>query len=433
MSKIGEFGVLSTLDLMNPQFDDHRSFTLRMRGKNEQHLTMRLQVLIPGSMYLVPDGCDESTGLKKGNVLIRNLDLQQRLNGGVAVTYNQQLFVRYHSVFEAYRAMSRINPTYKRVEIPMVENWLCDTDQLMKLAWTLTTKNVGKSHVEYTATAHEAARPSELAENTHKQAAYKQTMRASHVKDRSGRINAGRLPLMLLSVDVELWKRIVQVRGIGHRMDFRALVLDLFIQKMMEAVKCTQGDLVHKLRPAGVFGTDRSPNKIREVAKHFRASAAHLKTLVARPFSHVFDHVVEDLESAASLMDIAALKRSWQLMDDAESFLHCAYRSLAMVQQSWLIQEVLTTVAAAKHRKEELTVSEIAAAEFAVEAFLKTTSQNESYTNEPFEQDFANPILPRVRPQLVSVLEHLDLILSDPSGEHTKLVYKHLKAAVAPF
>src|SRR3989338_6706245 len=78
--------LIATLDLHNPQFE-RRSFVLRMRGSKEQELTLRLQVLVPSSMYLV---LEDGYGLKSGQVLIRNLEMMRRL-GCAGAPYDKQM------------------------------------------------------------------------------------------------------------------------------------------------------------------------------------------------------------------------------------------------------------------------------------------------------------------------------------------------------
>ncbi|MCX6715311.1 MAG: hypothetical protein NTX72_05885 [Candidatus Uhrbacteria bacterium] len=433
MSKVGNVQgdrqVVSELDLHNPQFE-RRSFVLRMRGSKEQELTMRLQVLVPHSMYLV---LEDGYGLKSGQVLVRNLEMMRRL-GCADAPYDKQMFVRYDNLFDACRAMSRLNPTYKAEEIPTIEAWQRDLDGLMELTWSLEVKDV-QGQNEYKTRAFQAVAPHVNVVNVHKVAAREQHGRASKLEDRSGRFNPHRLPLMLLSVDVALWKRIREARGIGHRMDFRAMVLELYIHKLSEMVEVTRLDLAQKLRKNGVFGfgPNRTPRKVSEVANLLYATEKHLRTLTARPFSRVFRNVAKDLSEAASLMEDGATNRAPSKTDEAKLlYVHRAYRSLVLVQKRYLIQEVLTTVAAIHHRKEVLSDEAIQVAKDVIEAFLADTAKDEPFTNEPFEKDFRRPVLPRVREHLAKALEHLNLVRAEPLGEHTKHVRTELKSAVAP-
>ncbi len=413
-----------------------RTLLLRLRGHKEMKVTLDLRVLIAGSMYLV---LRDGNHLKKGQILIRNLDLQRRLNGAPATSYGTQLFVRYDNLFDAYRAMSRLNPRYLKTEIPALQHWQNECDKLMQMAWELSAKNVGEKHVQYKVHAYSAAGPHEHVQNPHKELAYKQALRAAEVKDRKGRINSGRLPLMLLTVDVELWKRIVQIRGIGHRTDFRALVLDLYIQKMMESVELTRLDLKHLLRPEGVLGTSRTPRNVHAAIKHLQASGAHLKTLVARPFSHVFDHVQEDFEEAEVLMLTGAENRDPIIMNQAKMYLHRAYRSLVLVQKSWLLQEALTTVALVHHRHEELSYTQVKELEQVLTELAVGVVGREPLTCEPYEHEFRNPILSKVIMNLEAILTDLlppylrQSQKQEPHSGLTREVYKKLKLAVAPF
>lgn len=419
--------LISTFDLHNP-WGQRRSFVLRMRGAKEQELKLNLQVLVPDSVYLVEQ---ESYSLKRGQVLVRNLDLMRRL-GHADDPYDKQMFVRYDNLYDAYRAMSRLNPTYKVEEIPAMEALQRESNELMELTWSLDVNSVSKHH-EYEVRAWEAVRPHKNVNNEHKVAARDQMIRATNLKDRRGRFNPHRLPLMLLSVDVAVWKRIREARGIGHRMDFRAMVLDLYIHKLSEMVECTRLDLKQLLRPNGVFhlGLNRRPSKIREAADRVRATEKHLRTLIARPFEHVFQNVAKDLEEAANLMDEASVTHDPLRMDEAKLYIHRAYRSLVLFQKGYLIQEVLATVAAMYHRKQWTLQQDFPEVREILASIINETSWNESFTNEPFEQGFRRPIIDRVRGHLEAALDITRKSQIDKK-DFTEL-HKQLKLAVAPF
>ena len=422
--------LIATLDLHNPQFE-RRSFVLRMRGSKEQELTLRLQVLVPSSMYLV---LEDGYGLKSGQVLIRNLEMMRRL-GCAGAPYDKQMFVRYDNLFDAWRAMSRLNPTYKAEEIPAMDAWQRSSDELMELAWSLEVRNVAQHH-EYKVRAWEAVKPHANVVNPNKVEARAQHVRATELQDRRGRFNAGRLPLMLGSIDVAVWKRIREVRSIGHRMDFRAMVLELYIHKLSEMVERTRLDLVQLLRVNGVFGKgpNRTPRKVEEVARRVRGTAKHLDTLVARPFEHVFQNVAMDFEEAAALMEEAAANREPIKMDEAKLYVHRAYRSLVLFQQGCLIHEVLASVAAIHHRKQGWGKDVFPDAKDILESAVYKIRTGEWFTNEPFEQGFRRPIVDRVVVSLQAALGRLEMLETEPhSTKHLTELHKQLKLAVAPF
>lgn len=422
--------VISTLDLHKPHFE-RRSFVLRMRGSKEQELNLRLQVLIPHAMYLV---LEDGYGLKSGQVLMRNLEMMRRL-GRANVRYGKQVFVRYDNLFDAFRAMSRLNPTYKAEEIPAMEALQRDSDELMEITWSLEVSDAVKRQ-EYEVRAWEAIKPHQNVVNLNKVDARDQLVRATNLKDRRGRFNPHRLPLMLLSVDVAVWKRIREARGIGHRMDFRAMVLELYIHKLNEMIERTRLDLKQLLRPAGVFypGPNRRPSKVLEVVNRVRMTQKHLLTLAARPFEHVFQNVAKDLEEAAYLMEEAAKDSDPIKMDEAKLYIHRSYRSLVLFQRGYLIQEVLATVAAIHHRKQAWLEGTFPEARDILASIVAELSANESFTNEPIEQGFRRPIVERVNVHLQAALGRLEMLETDPhSSKHLAELHKQLKLAVAPF
>lgn len=419
--------VISTLDLHKPHLE-RRSLILRMRGSKEQELTVRLQILVPHSMYLV---LEDGYGLKSGQVLVRNLEMMRRL-GCADAPYDKQMFVRYDNLFDAFRAMSRLNPTYKAEEIPAMEALQRDSDELMEITWSLEVGDTVK-HEVYELRAWKAVEPHQDVVNPNKVDARDQLVRATNLKDRRGRFNPHRLPLMLLSVDVAVWKRIREARGIGHRMDFRAMVLELYIHKLNEMIERTRLDLKQLLRPAGVFypGPNRRPSKVLEVVNRVRMTQKHLLTLVARPFEHVFQNVAKDLEEAAYLMEEAAQDSDPIKMDEAKLYIHRSYRSLVLFQRGYLIQEVLATVAAIHHRKQAWLEGTFPEVRDILVSIVAELSSNESFTNEPIEQGFRRPVVDRVKTHLAAAIEQLQQ--TPLTTKQVIELHKQLKLAVAPF
>ncbi len=423
MSKLaGKTGDQVQLDLHRPEFEE-RGVLLRTRGK-EQTLVLYLQVIVPHSVYLVHD---DEHGLKAGQVLVRNLDLGRRL-GWKNPAYECQMFVRYDNLFDALRAMSRLNPTYKAVEIPAMEAWQAGAEELMQMSWTLHVKNVNDQLV-YRARAWKAIRPHAHVENAHKEKALDQMQRAAQVTDRRGRFNPGRLPLMLLTVDLALWARIQEARYIGHRMDYRTMRLQMFVDACDNMVNTTRLDFLQLLRPTGVFGSGRSTKKMLEAANRLKMSALPLRLINIRPFSHVFQNVMKDMLSAADLMTEAANFKDPIKADQAKALIHRAYRSLVLLQHGLLIHEVLATVSSFHHRKEKPSFDVNFALIDSLSVICGVLSKSELFTGEPFEQDFRNPVLNRVLESLQCARDHL---IEDDSMKSLKAAHRNLKAAVAP-
>jgi hypothetical protein len=395
-----------------------------MRRRHVTHYIARLQVLvmIKNSLYLITDSI--GSDLKVGQVLIRNLELTRRLKS------ENELFVVYDNLFDAWRAMSRLNPRYKAEEIPAIDALRLEGDELMKISWTLKAK-VLDGQLAYTARAWRAIGPHQGVRNEHKVRAVGKVVEATEVKDRRHHFNPGRLPLMYLTVDLALWARIQEASRIGGRMDHRAMVLQLYIDAYTTAVSMTINDLQQLLRPAGVFGDGRTPRKVREAVARIRMSVKPLDNLTARPFVHVFEHVGTDLVLAADLMEEAADNRDPVRMDAAKAFVHRAYRSLVLLQHGRLIHEVLATVAMHVHSKEVLRPEVLSELMVAIADLQGKLSNKEPFTQEPFESGFLNPVLVRILGSLESALRGLEN--KEDAMKGMKQAHQHLKAAVAPF
>ena len=425
MSKVeGKVGAHVPLDLHRQQFEE-RGLLLRTRGK-EEPLVLHLQVIVPHSVYLVQ--ADEH-GLKAGQVLVRNLELGRRL-GWKNPAYECQMFVRYDNLFDALRAMSRLNPTYKAVEVPAMEAWRANADELQEMSWTMRVEDVDGQLV-YHAQAWKAIDAHKHVENAHKEKALDQMQRAAKVTDRRGRFNPGRLPLMLLTVDLALWARIQEVRYIGQRMDYRAMALQMFIDACDNMVETTRLDLKQLLRPAGVFGEGRSTKKMQEAAQRLKISASPLYLIKIRPFSHVFANVAKDMADASALMYEAGIRKDPIKADQAKMLIHRAYRSLVLLQRARFIHEVLATVSSIIHQKIVPDRAEMLDLRLSLVAILQKFNEQDHFTHEDLELGFRNPVLPRVLAHLELALTNLKLF-EDDSVKRFRAVHRHLKAAVAP-
>ena len=428
MSNVGEKnGEFAPLDLYRPKFED-KGIVLCMRGKKPGAWRAHLKIIVPGSVYLV---CHAEYGLKVGQILVRNLDLGLRL--GFDEKHPQyQTFVRYDNLFDAWRAMSRLNPRYTTEEIPTMKALREEGDSLVEICWTLTVQNVA-GRLEYQTRAWRVVNTHKHVVNKNKDRAVRQMERATSITDRNGRENPGRLPLMLLTVDLALWARILEARNIGHYMDRRALMLQSHIEAYDSLIQSVRLDLEHELRKDGVFSEEkRTARQVRDAAKRVRMGVNALaKVKKARPYIHVLDHVAQDLSQAAVFMDEAAVSHDPLKRKTAKSLLNRSYRSLYLLQKGRLIHEVLATVAASRYRKVVPSFDTVSDLIASIKEIQNTLESVEPFTEEPIEKEFVRPVLPDVLANLEIVGECLEL-LEDDSVKLLKKAHKHLKLAVKP-
>lgn len=426
MSNVGDMDVLSGLELHKSVYQE-RTGEVRIRGHKPQRFTAKLRMLVPSSVYVIEDVPDEIQGWKSGQILIRNLELTERVKGKNA-EYDDQVFVRYDNLFDAWRAMSRLNPRYRGNEIPDMDACLADSDRLTELAWELkpTTTEAG---VQYQLIAHQVTQKMGRPRNAHKKHVLQKTHAAMKMTDVSGRFNAGRLPLMHLSIDTALWKRIRDARGIGHRMDFRAAVLELFIATLVAATTTAQRDVKHLLRKNGLFYRLRQPSEVRRAAQTLLQSADQLSHLTVRPFSHVFQNCVLDMRDAAVFMNKAADDRDPIQLDHAKIVLNRAYRSLELLKGSFILQEALATVASFVYQRKEMdnyAAQDIRDMVLSVDFLF---GKIDEFTGETYDHGFRTPILENVQKHMNDARQDL---LKKESG-YTKKVRDALKATLTPF
>lgn len=426
MSNVGDIDILSGLELYKP-VHQVRMGEVRMRGHKPQRFAAKLRMLVPSSVYVIEDVPDGIQGWKSGQILIRNLELTERVKGK-DVVYDDQVFVRYDNVYDAWRAMSRLNPQYRGNEIPDMNACLADSDRLTELDWELkpTTTEAG---IQYQLIAHQVTKKIGRPRNAHKKRALQKMHAAMKMVDVSGRFNAGRLPLMHLSMDTALWKRIRQARSIGHRMDFRAAVLELFIAELVEATTTAQRDLKHLLRKNGLFYRLRQPSEVRRAVQTLSQSAEQLSHIAVRPFSHVFQNCVDDMQAAVVFMNMAANERDSIQLDFAKIVLNRAYRSLELLKGSFILQEALATVASFVYQHKELsseTIMDIRDTIFSVD-FLY--GKLDEFTGEAHDHGFHTPIVERAQKHMHEARQELN---NQETG-YTKKVRDALKAALAPF
>lgn len=196
-------------------------------GQEHRAVLLKLTVLIPKCLFLVYEDTD---GLRAGQVLSRNLDLTRESGLDPSIS-EQQIFVVYHSLFDAARAFGRIFPRYREREIPELASWESDADWMMRQSWTIDQAGPNEQ-AKFVARAEERVSRHAHDRNPDKVAARERTTQAKKLEDKTGRRNTGRIPLICGAVERGLQRRTQAVRGIGRRMDFRAVVIEHYLDQL---------------------------------------------------------------------------------------------------------------------------------------------------------------------------------------------------------
>ncbi len=373
-------------DLHNPQIIE-RTLVLSLSKKDNRVVTVRVVVLIGRCLYLVHEKQD---GLREGQVLSRNLELTREIG------YNpdldaEQVFIVYDSLFDARRAFSRINPQYREVEIPELVNWKWDADWLLRQSWTLDEAD-SQRRSQFVLRAGDRANKHARDRNQEKVAAQGRTRRVALETDVTGRRNIGRIPLMCGAIERGLQRRVQSVRGIGRRMDWRAVVVEHYLDQLRQECfllrRCAQSALITK----AIFEPgSRSAPAMRKLAMRMAHYATQLATIRARPFNRTFRHASHELTEASRLLTLAADAREGTYANLAKAQLATTYRSMCLLEQHWRIEDILTTVSTLFHRRKKLQTDQVVMMKDELIDVLGHLERPDPHTGELIHAGFKRP------------------------------------------
>ena len=385
-----------------------------------------LEVLVNGALYLV---IRDGHGLRAGNVLSRNLRMTQK-GGGDRDDPTTHHFIRFDGVNSARRALGRLQESYKRQERPSLQSWRRDLDWMMRTSWTLHRADEADEAM-FVWRAEQIAKKHGRVKDDEKVSASTRTHKAGTRRDKTDRVNTGMIPLLCSAANRSLIRRTQAIRGIGRRMDFRAVVLEEYIDQLRESCKHIRNAAQQRLSSAHVFGDKRTRGTVQEAAERMRGYSQYLDQIHARPFSRAFTHVSADLRHAASAMNHAAQTLDAKRMEVAAAVLKKIYRSMLILEYHWRLEEVLVVISDYHHRKSEISGPEL---ELQLEELTLVHAElvtPDPFTKQELEYGFRNSILPRVVSSVK--LARLTLEHGVEDGSATTEAYRHLKEACAPF
>lgn len=394
---------------------------------NDQSTVVRyealdLSVLVNGCLYLVRNDSDY---LRAGDILSRNWQLS--LNKGLdPCQLIQQIFVRYQSVYNARRGIGRIHGRYKSTEVPNLEQWRMDTDWLLCTSWRL--ERGSKKEAEFKWRAEQRVGKQAYDRDSHKVLARGLTAKAATLIDALGRRNTPSIPLQMDKADRVLQARIQGVRGIGRRMDWRAVVLEHVIDKLQNECRLIRRIAQEALIAEDIFGKKRTPNALRQRANRMRDHAAFLQEIPVRTFSRVFNHVARELLEAADLLTESASERSIQPLERVGRLLGTIYQSMVLSELHSRLQEILLVVAHVAKNKHELSKAQIDLFLEELQAVSDALIIKNPVTGIQMGDGFERNVIPTVIAEIQLAIESLK------SAQAIRLVelYEHLKAACEP-
>lgn len=380
-----------------------------------------LIILVNACLYVVREDYE---GLRAGDILSRNLFLTREKNLNVH-DLESQLFVRYRSIYDARRAIKRIDPRYAAVEIPELVQWGLDADKLLRDSWTLHRASAQEEAV-FVWRADRRVQRHRYDRAQHKVDARDRFAKIATIQDRTGRRNPSSIPLQCLAADRELITRIQEVRGIGRRMDWRGIVLEHLIDQLLSECRLIARGAQDALTSEDIFGEKRTPKTLRKRAQRMRQYVIFLSGLRIRTFDRSFRHIVRELDEASEFLIAMADERATTHLSRVRELLVNTYHSTQLAQEHWRMQEVLLVVAALYHDRGSLSFAQRTLFLQELEDILRTLKTPDSVTGTLIGSTFVREVLPDVR-------RYLDLAqheLRRVEGVDMAALYEHLKAAV---
>lgn len=395
-------------------------------GSSEETLRLascHLAVLVNGCLYAV---LEDGHGLRAGDILSRNLDLTRKKRGDTQEP-SDQVFVRYKSIFDVRRGIGRVYGRYRVVELPELARWRMDADWLLRTSWTLH-RATPETEAQFVWRADRR-----IEEHVHDQAESKTKALGRFRKiltltDSTGRRNTGMIPLLCSAADRSIEARAQEIRGIGRRMDWRAVVLEYMIDQLCAECRLIRRAAQDALFAQDIFGDARTPRALRRRANRMIEYARFLGTVQVRTFSRVFAHVSSELEEVGGLMHDAASERSTESLERVRLLLEKIYRSMVLLEQHWKLEEILLVVSDHHHNVEPVSESQIRLFSRELEDVHRTLTNPDPVTNAQIDAGFDTDVLPTVVGGVLSCLTNL----RDETGLNLPRLYEDLKTSCKP-
>lgn len=393
-------------------------------GRNTEptrHSQLELAVLVNHCLYV---SLQAAAGLRCGDILSRNLDLTRR-KGNDPDRPDEQVFVRFESLYDARRGIGRVYGRYRAVELPELERWKMDADWLLRTSWTLCRSD--EAEREFVWRADKRIREHEHDRAEHKVSAVKRFIKAASLTDLLGRRNIGMVPLLCSATDRSLTARMHEVRGIGRRMDWRAVVLEHYLDQLVAECRLIRRAAQDAFTAHDIFGDKRTQRTLRFRANRMAEYARFLETVNVRTFSRAFAHVSHELLEISDLLHDSADIRDSAPLKQAQPLIGKIYQSMLLLEQQWRLEEILLVVADRLQygfhlvaKQEELFVQEL-------EDVIRILTTVDTVTGEKVGERFEMNVVPSVVARVRESLECLHCRPVDLQG-----IRDNLKAACLP-
>lgn len=384
---------------------------------------IELIILVNGCLYVVKN---DGFGLRAGDILSRNLDLTRR-KGSDPTRQEEQVFIRYQSIYAARRGIGRVYGRYKAIELPELSRWRIDADWLLRRSWTLSRNDpTGDEQFVWRADGRIRQHLGDKAAN--KVAALTRFMKIATLTDALGRRNTPALALQCSAADRSLEARAQEVRGIGRRMDWRGIVLEHFVDELRSECRVIRRAAQDAFTAKDLFGAERTSKALRVRARRMIEYAEILRGLHVRTFDRVFDHVARELDEASGLLSEAAGKHDATPLDRVRALLGKIYRSMMLVDEHWRLEEILDVVAEHHHRNQPLSDDQKRVFIEELVSVHHALTTEDSLTKQMIGEGFELNVLPVVIGNVVLARTEL----TNVAGVKPRQLYEFLKRACEP-
>lgn len=410
-------------DLMSPIMTTRALTVSDGHGRVKQIETLDLVILVNMCLYIVER---DGFGLRAGDILSRNFDMTRQY-GQDSSDLGSQVFLRYGSIYDARRGIGRIEGRYKRLEIPELQRWGMEVDWLIRVSWTLQ-RDKPDLDAQFIWVADQRIRKHKTDRADKKVAARELLARVSTLHDRTGRRNTSSLPLQLSTADQRLEARVQEVRGIGRRMDWRAVVLEHYLDQLERKCRALRRAAQDALVAKDLFGEERTPKALRRRANRMLEHSEILGDVQVRTFRRAFTHIARELEEISELLHDAADRRSADRLERVRELLKNVFESMVLAEQHWRMQEILLVAADHHHRKLSLSSEQISLFLDEVTGIIQVLTDVDPVTGQFIGSAFLTDVVPVVRGKLCLAKVELQNVL----GVNVEELYRLLKQAAEP-
>ena len=330
-------------DPLKPRY--HRR-SLKVAHNGEEPLVLErvtLEVLIPGVLYVVPN---KFMGhLKPGQVLSRNLALTRQREDCDVDDPDTHVFIAYDDMFGALRSFVRMGLQYVWVERPRVRDSRRDINDLLNLVFELTHNDVG-GRIMYSWQAVAVVEKMGVVMDPNKVSALTRMAKATSVKDRLGRDNLNRIPLLCHGADNDLNRRLQATFELGTRLNFRAVVCMAYV----DAARKVFDDLVLSQRVRlqeweRRFGSRPTRRRMQQEWDKLGEAIDTLNQLSARPWGRSLRKQIDGLKRMREAFRAAGLSHTWQdrlvHLERARSEGKPVYRGGRLMQERGVLEDLL--------------------------------------------------------------------------------------------